>query len=189
MDDETAKELGLRSPAVKYSTLQWEYQAVEAHYGDRRAERTGVPYMNHIDEGLAIIEWMGLGPLAAQVFCLHPLFQNDEDFRRTLENPSVFADLNPLAIAGALEYRHTANAHLAKHPPRAPKLSVMDAVNKALIADKIQNRKDFEKYHLGTHPNSDRLAAYFREWLNVLRVSEGEYRDLVARLGEKRCVC
>jgi hypothetical protein len=45
-----------------------------------------------------------------------------------------------------------------------------------LTADKIQNRKDFEKYHEGTHENSDRLAAYFRDWMLILDISESRYQ-------------
>ena len=41
-----------------------------------------------------------------------------------------------------------------------------------LIADKVQNRKDFMMYHLHTHQRSKELEKYFNQWLNKLSVSE-----------------
>jgi hypothetical protein len=46
-----------------------------------------------------------------------------------------------------------------------------------LIADKVQNRKDFELYHEATHPRSKELAMYFRLWLEKLGVSEENYQQ------------
>jgi hypothetical protein len=46
-----------------------------------------------------------------------------------------------------------------------------------LIADKIQNRKDFELYHEGTHERSLELKCYFIDWLWRLGVREGEYQE------------
>jgi hypothetical protein len=50
----------------------------------------------------------------------------------------------------ATEYRNIANAHLSYHPPGESTfvLSPLSEVNIMLIADKIQNRKDFELYHV-----------------------------------------
>jgi len=56
-----------------------------------------------------------------------------------------------------------------------------------LIADKVQNRKDFEIYHSSTHDKKDRLAAYFAEWLEALEVSEDIYSHCKSELIE--CVC
>jgi hypothetical protein len=173
------KKTGLPHKVVDPHPNCWaEYAAVEEFYGDTRAKRTGVFYMNHIDEGLAVIQKLGFGELAEKVFCLHPLFQNDEDFTKTSKDQDLLNDLDPLALLGAMEYRQVANAHLAHHEPQKPKLSCTDAVNQALIADKVQNRKDFEKYHKGVHPNSDRLEAYFQEWFYALGVAEAVYHGL-----------
>lgn len=49
-----------------------------------------------------------------------------------------------------------------------------------LVADKVQNCKDFNLYvkdHSDTK-NSDRLSAYFQEWLDVLGVSKAEQARL-----------
>lgn len=55
------------------------------------------------------------------------------------------------------------------------RLSPLREVNDMLIADKVQNRKDFELFHSSTHDKRDRLAAYFAEWLAALEVSEDIY--------------
>lgn len=51
-------------------------------------------------------------------------------------------------------------------------------VQHMLIADKVQNRKDFECYHLGTHPRSAERLPYFKNWLEVLGISESRYQEL-----------
>jgi hypothetical protein len=53
-----------------------------------------------------------------------------------------------------------------------------------LIADKVQNRKDFERYHRDTHPRARDLDHYFRNWLIALRVTETRYHELARRIDE-----
>jgi hypothetical protein len=55
--------------------------------------------------------------------------------------------------------------------------SVMAEVNEMLVADKVQNRKDFLLYHRGKHERSDALDLYFRRWLERLGVSEERFAD------------
>ena len=47
-----------------------------------------------------------------------------------------------------------------------------------LIADKIQNRKDFELYHLGKHERSSELEQYFKNWLERLNITEEFYQEI-----------
>ena len=51
-----------------------------------------------------------------------------------------------------------------------------------LLADKIQNRKDFERYHKGTHQRSAELEQYFKNWLTRLGVSQEFYAEMAAQL-------
>ena len=51
-----------------------------------------------------------------------------------------------------------------------------------LIADKVQNRKDFLKYHYGTHKKSVELDIYFKNWLRALNVTEADYNFLIEGL-------
>jgi hypothetical protein len=170
-----------------------EYSAITRVYGDQRAGRTDQFYMNHIDEGLAVLNLLQAErgseftlddwTMAKRVFCLHPMFQGDADFAATMKWGASLLPLGKYsdlyAVAGAVEYRHVANAHLSKHPPKVPRLSPLPCVNLALMADKVQNRKDFDLYHKGSHPQSDRLDAYFKEWFQVLGISEETYQTIV----------
>ncbi len=61
------------------------------------------------------------------------------------------------------------------------RLSLLEDVNAMLVADKIQNRKDFETFHQA-HPRHDVLALYFRNWMERLGISEKEYQEIVLRL-------
>lgn len=76
----------------------------------------------------------------------------DPDIKAFWENDKNFENINPRVLLLAVEYRNIANGYLSFMPSRPEvKLSPIDDVNKMLIADKIQNRKDFENYHLGNN--------------------------------------
>ncbi|MNV74432.1 hypothetical protein D3C71_1676480 [compost metagenome] len=51
-----------------------------------------------------------------------------------------------------------------------------------LIADKVQNRKDFLAHHSGTHPRRAELDHYFKVWLRALDVDEDEFSALCAAI-------
>ena len=97
------------------------------------------------------------------------------------------AGVNPFALALAVEYRSVANEFLsdkivpgddAETAAKRIRLSPLSAVNKMLIADKVQNRKDFITYHRGTHPRSAELDIYFDAWLVRLSVNKAHYSGL-----------
>jgi hypothetical protein len=157
-----------------------EYAAIQAHYGDRCARRSSVPLMNHIDEGLLILDALGADNSTMRAFAIHPLFQDDIDL---LANAQVATCLDPRPVLLTMEYRHVANAYLSKRVIASIEeivLSPLHEVNCMLIADKVQNRKDFLAYHYDTHPRSKELDQYFKNWLERLGVSEAEYSILVA---------
>ena len=155
------------------------YKAISKFYGDRCAERSGVFLMNHIDEGIIILNEIGASVEAVDAYCLHPIVQGDDDLKKNIDWVIEGQDAYTLMLA--MEYRKTAMAYLSQHEMSKGgiQLSPLEEVNQMLIADKVQNRKDFEIYHKGTHPNSDRLTQYFNEWLAALGVSEDEYQYLV----------
>jgi hypothetical protein len=162
-----------------------EYAAIAAHYGDRTAQRSGVPLIHHIREGLVILAGRPHGTDRAQrAFCLHPLVQADADLAASYPAIASLTD-DHAVLALAMEYRNIANRTLSARVIAGADdipLSPLAEVNAMLAADKIQNRKDFERYHKGTHARSDALDRYFRLWLERLGIDEAEYARWCATL-------
>ncbi len=159
-----------------------EYQAIAAWYGERVARRSGVRLIAHIDEGLAILDALAASLLARRAFCLHPLVQADADLA---VHGGRLADLSTdvVVVMLAFEYRNIANATLSARAITSAAeipLSPLADVNMMLVADKVQNRKDFLAHHRGSHPRSDQLDRYFALWLERLEVSEERYRELAS---------
>ena len=162
-----------------------EYSAILAFYNTRTAARSKVPLMNHINEGLVILDRIDASSEAMAGFCLHPLFQNDNElttvgYQYTLDRLGQPTSIR--AVMLTMEYRRVANAYLAHHDTTSIVLSPLKEVNDMLVADKVQNRKDFLKHHLGTHPNSTRLDQYFKDWMVALDVTDEMYIHLTEGL-------
>lgn len=153
------------------------YQLIRQHYGTQRAERSQIPLINHINEGLLILHYLQADWRSQQAYCLHPLFQDD----KALENTFLSLNINLIdtsVMLFVMEYRNIANQYLSHriiNELNEIKLSPLAGVNQMLIADKIQNRKDFELYHKDTHPHSHELSIYFSNWLKRLDISEEIY--------------
>lgn len=157
-----------------------EYRAIAAAYADRTARRSGVPLIQHIDEGLAILDAIGATAAAQRAYCLHPLLQADAELAANIDRVAELTD-DPRVLALAMEYRHIANATLSTRAIASAAdipLSPLFEVNAMLVADKVQNRKDFIAHHRGTHPRSDALDRYFALWLERLGISEARYAEL-----------
>lgn len=144
-----------------------EFEAIAAFYGDRTAARSGVPLISHITEGLQILEGLHANRTMLAAFCLHPIVQNGEPVDVS------WSDAFPLAC----EYRDKANAYLCRpatdHVTEISQvaalvgdMSIECAV--MLLADKLQNKKDFLRYHSHTHARRRQLTLYFQLWLTFL---------------------
>ena len=148
------------------------YKIIKESYGTTRTARSGVPLINHIDEGLEILEALGACSYTKAAYCLHPLLQNDEDLGKSLISEWI-NDVPAKVLILAMEYRKTANAYLCREntdsytPSDVPEIPVRE-VGHMLVADKIQNQKDFHLYHFGTHDRSDQLTNYFKNWVSAL---------------------
>lgn len=176
-------------PHVTVAPAPWPaYAAIEAFYGDRRARRSGRYLMEHIDEGLYLLGVFGAAQVELDGWCLHPLVQGDDDLRATWSRGAApWRGVDPRAVLLAMAYRHTANRWLSHHPtPAAAPQSPLPEVARMLMADKVQNRKDFERHLRGDLPNSDRLDAYFAGWLRGLGISEQRYVELARAVIERR---
>ena len=171
--------------------LSYAISLITDFYGDKRAKRSGVPLLNHVKEGAFLLNGLGAPEACIVAFILHPMFQPDSDLSK---NFHILANLDSLVVACILEYRNIANASLSKMVYRdysrdwAPlslkrpiKLSPLGGVNQMLVADKVQNYKDFLKYHRGTHERSDELEFYFNEWFRALGI-DNRLSDLSAYL-------
>ncbi len=146
-----------------------EYKIVENFYGDGKAKRSEVFFMNHIDEGVIILNHLNKSIKSQTAFCLHPLVQDSKNLLNNFNQLNSTVDSYSLGLA--LEYRNIANAYLSKRNISnidEIDLSPLSEVNDMLIADKIQNYKDFLIYHKDTHPRSKELEHYFNNWLEKL---------------------
>lgn len=164
-----------------------EYKLIARHYGEQVAKRSGVPLMNHIHEGLVVMDRVNATADAKRAFCLHPLFQADEDLK---ENGYMASFVEPHVLMLTMEYRNIANAFLSDKIPAQRystiQLSPLPEVNEMLIADKVQNRKDFITYHKGTHARSEELDIYFEKWMVALSINEKTYNSLCTAIDESR---
>lgn len=146
-----------------------EMELIKRMYGTRTTKRSGVPLMNHITEGVKIMEDRGFYSLSIRAFIVHPLFQRDDDL---LAWGAGENELSHSVIILAMEYRRVANSWLSHKPkpqpiewgPFEPYLREM------LIADKLQNYKDFLLYHQN-HERYKILNQYFLDWLDELKVN------------------
>lgn len=158
--------------------------AISKFYGNRKAERSQVPLINHIKEGLRILTMVGASQNAMDAFCIHPMFQSDADLLRNLR---CAADFDAVVMMLVMEYRSRANEHLSDkvdwfmnkaglywkngEPSSGPLLDVRHM----LIADKVQNYADFLVHHDGKHARSMELNFYFKGWLKALNVDQAAY--------------
>jgi len=149
------------------------YLEIKHFYGDKKAESSGLLLMNHIDEGLVMLNDMSASSLTMDAWCLHPMIQCDKDF---VGNFRILYTFPKEVVISVLEYRRAANAYLCKpytdnwgqHEIGEAVGCLIPSVKQMLIVDKIQNQKDFIDHHYGTHPRSNCLLTYFNNWLVYL---------------------
>lgn len=157
--------------------FEHHYKLIQIYYKDQKAKRSGVPYMNHIDEGLVILNDLGATDYTKSAYCIHPILQDDDKLH---DNYNSFGPLiDPKVLFYTMEYRNVANRGLSCYQvdnPASIYLGPLKEVHQLLISDKCQNRKDFITYHLGTHRGSIELDHYFKNWLRALGVLEAQYQ-------------
>lgn len=170
-----------------------EYGLVREMYGRSVAERSQKPLIDHIDEGLVILSCLGASDHTRQAWCLHPLIQSDENLSKFHED--LLDNISTYAFALAMEYRYRANSWLSDKVFINPDTNSCQAVGKPewslpatknmLIADKVQNYKDFCTYHPATHPRSRELNFYFLTWLDALEVTPEQLKAFYAAIDTK----
>lgn len=158
-----------------------EYKAIDSFYKNEKAKRSGVFLMNHIDEGLAILDFLKADETTKKAYCLHPILQEDSSLKTNYKNID-FSNFDPKALILAMEYRSVANEYLSYRKISSVddiRLSPLKEIQEMLKADKIQNYKDFLLYHQGTHPRTKDLELYFNNWLEKLEIKDlfKEYKN------------
>lgn len=154
--------------------LKLALEEINQYYGYRCAKRSGVPLINHINEGIAILQAFNCSEKLQAAFALHPITQNEDlELFKWKHKHTTFVTLL------AEEYAKTANSYLCRpetdHIKTVKDLKgyigegIHSDVAFLLYADKIQNRKDFNLYHLGTHNRSKQLTRYFNIWIDYLK--------------------
>jgi hypothetical protein len=172
------------------------HELISNHYGTKCAERSGVPLINHINEGLVILDALGANGDTKDAWCLHPLVQDDSALA---SDHHVLDFFRPRVSVLVMEYRNQANAWLSDSVYRIqdratdqietnglPTPGPLPEVRQMLIADKVQNYKDFIHYHHGKHERSSELHVYFRMWLDALGVTSLHYTRLCDLIEEAR---
>ncbi len=157
-----------------------EYRAIAASYGMDVAERSRVPLIQHINDGLVVLQRIDASNEAMRAYCIHPLVQADRDLAANAHRlHELTGDVYVMALA--FEYRRTANATLSTRTIATAAeipLSPLAEVNAMLVADKVQNRKDFLRYHRDVHPRREELERYFCLWLERLGIDDGRFETL-----------
>ena len=171
-------------------TIEWEI--ISDFYGDKTAARSKVPLINHIKEGLIILDKIDASTCAKRAFMIHPLIQSNFYLKHNFDDLLTKLDIKVISLA--LEYRNIANQFLSdkldfilEHDllcVSAIQSSPLKDVNDMLIADKVQNKKDFMLHLDGRDDvtNSHILKLYFNMWLDVLQISELKYNELVKHI-------
>lgn len=163
------------------------YQIIKDFYGDQKAKRSGIDYMQHIDEGLYILNALGASENAKDAFCIHPILQLPESLR-TVD----VSEWNPEIVLLGMEYRNKANAYSSRSKSGKPPAMILPEVTHMLIADKLQNYKDFLA-HRDKYPNEYWLNQYFINWLKHLGFEKYMYmllsnkslKEIVDRIREE----
>lgn len=142
------------------------YIKIRDYYGDQRTKRSNVKLINHIDEGIEILNSIGASQETIDAYCLHPLLQSDEDFNKNLSLD--YSEISSKALILAVEYRRVANSYLSTMNMNNFVGFTNKEIRDMLYADKLQNEKDFKLYHESTHKRSKELRVYFDNWINIL---------------------
>ena len=165
--------------------FHFEYMLISNHYKSRYAERSKVYYINHINEGLFILDKLNSSDITKGAFCLHPLTQGDPDlFNFYNQDMDLLRNTNVKSLLLTMEYRNIANDYLSNKKINSVKeirLSTIPEIQEMLIADKIQNFKDLILYNTD-HPKYSELYQYFQNWFERLNISKTFLNETINEL-------
>lgn len=148
------------------------YKIIENFYKLKKAKRSNAAYIKHIDEGLLILDALNADENTKDAFCVHPLLQIPSSLIAT-----EVTNWDPNVVLLAMEYRNKANAYSTRSGRGAyPPKMILPEVTKMLVADKIQNYKEFLA-HKDKYTNKTTLEQYFTNWL--IHLDCNSYRQML----------
>lgn len=151
------------------------YKIMQQYYGNDKTKRSEVPLIYHIEEGGSILNTIGASDIVKDAYYLHPLLQSDEGFNK---NKSYdFTGINTESVILAMEYRRVANSYLSTNNIEDFVGFSCEEVKQMLMADKIQNYKDFMLFHYEKHERSNELYQYFNHWFRLLNIDYNDWAD------------
>lgn len=159
-------------------SLEKAYHLIKEYYGTRRAARSQVLLIQHIEEGLQLLQALGANETTQAAYCLHPFLQSDEDFVAHKES-LLLEPINAAVLLLTMEYRRVANSYLSTNKKEEFVGFSCPEVRLMLLADKVQNYKDFCQYHKGIHPKTALLEEYFHNWFDLLQIDYEEFLPLL----------
>lgn len=166
------QKIGCEYKVLRHSAA---YKIIQKEYRDDRTNRTGLPLMNHIEEGGYLLYAMGADEDTKDAYYLHPILQSDDNFNKNINKD--FSDIKTNVLLLVMEYRRVANSYLSYMSRKEFVGFTNLEIKQMLMADKIQNYRDFRRYHFGIHEKSDRLNKYFHNWFEFLGV-ENKIKNL-----------
>lgn len=171
------------------------YSLISSVYGDRKTSRfPHIRLMDHINQGLDILDKIDASVLAKCAFCIHPLLQDDATCNKTTQS-GLLKNINSDVIITAMNYRAVANEYINVHNQTGKyrtnpdfvwikdQLDTFPDVRAMLIADKVQNKKDFICYRTDLE-HRDYLVSYFNKWIDLLGLTSQQYIELALHIAD-----
>jgi hypothetical protein len=144
--------------------------------------------MNHIIEGAYFLtEVMPADDPFVEAFLVHPIFQDVDLPTQVIQKYVDTFELSTPVVSTAFKYRIAANSYLPKdiHTGRQPPVILEQGLKFMLIADKIQNLKDFQRYFDKQNPRYKQLENYYDTWLSSLGAFSMAYTFGLGQLKDK----
>ena len=82
--------------------------------------------------------------------------------------------LSPLSLSPLPQQAYSCKLFFIRPRPKSTNFKAQFSctdVRHLLVADKIQNYKDFMKYHFGKHERTKELFQYFNNWFDFLDIN------------------
>lgn len=157
-----------------------EYELIKKYYEYKVAKRSGIPYINHIDEGLLLLNYKlrAKDSVSHRAFCLHPFYQDNIriDTTKISGHSTRVAYFYSIIANTFLRHNYKNNNDLSHWIPSYHSVLCNDKssnVYNMLYADKIQNYKDFMK-HYNSYSEAESIEEYFLWWFDVLKITHRE---------------